>query len=503
MQQNLNPNDIATVQKGFHPEPSKSFSLHRSAYVEPRWFELEKQSIFVRSWQWVCHVEKLREPGCYVTAVIADNPIFVTRDREGTLQAFYNVCKHRAHELLQGEGRKSIISCPYHAWAYNLRGQLIKAPHTESLEDFDTSSIRLDAVQVEDFCGFVYVNLNPQAPSLSTLTGALGGEISKWAPDIESLTFSHRLTYDIRSNWKNVVDNFLECYHCPTAHRDFCTLVDMDTYKVTTHEIYSSHMAEAGKTTNSAYDVVDATVKDHAVWWLWPNTCLMRYPGRGNFIVMQIVPVDHERTFETYDFYFESSEPNEGEREAIRYIDEVLQAEDIALVESVQRGMNTPAFTQGTNRSRSKRFGQIRARGAPLSWADTRRLPPGNRMRKRPNVVIVMADQLAPQFTTTYGHPLVRTPHLDSLAAKGTRFDSAYCNSPLCAPSRFSFMAGQLVTRIAAYDNAAEFPATIPTFAHYLRQVGYRTCLSGKMHFVGPDQLHGFEERLTTDIYPR
>lgn len=119
-----------------------------------------------------------------------------------------------------------------------------------------------------------------------------------------------------------------------------------------------------------------------------------------------------------------------------------------------------------------------------------------------PNIVLIMADQLAPHFTGAYGHPLILTPHIDRLAARGTRFDAAYCNSPLCAPSRFSFMSGQLVTRIAAYDNASEFPSSVPTFAHYLRMMGYRTCLSGKMHFIGPDQLHGFEERITTDIYP-
>lgn len=123
-------------------------------------------------------------------------------------------------------------------------------------------------------------------------------------------------------------------------------------------------------------------------------------------------------------------------------------------------------------------------------------------MAQKPNIVLIMADQLAPQFTGAYGHPIVKTPCIDALVARGARFDAAYCNAPLCAPSRFSFMSGQLVTRIAAYDNASEFPASVPTFAHYLRQAGYRTCLSGKMHFVGPDQLHGFEERLTTDIYP-
>ena len=119
-----------------------------------------------------------------------------------------------------------------------------------------------------------------------------------------------------------------------------------------------------------------------------------------------------------------------------------------------------------------------------------------------PNILFVMADQLAPHFTGTYGHPLVHTPNLDDLAERGVRFDAAYVNSPLCAPARFSMMAGRSITKIGAYDNAAEFPAQIPTFAHYLRLMGYRTCLSGKMHFVGPDQLHGFNERLTTDIYP-
>jgi len=123
-------------------------------------------------------------------------------------------------------------------------------------------------------------------------------------------------------------------------------------------------------------------------------------------------------------------------------------------------------------------------------------------LSQQPNIVIVMADQLAPQFTGTYGHPLVQTPNLDMLAKRGMRFDAAYCNAPLCAPSRFAFMSGQHITRIAAYDNAADFPATVPTFAHYLRAMGYRTVLSGKMHFVGPDQLHGFDERLTTDVYP-
>lgn len=120
----------------------------------------------------------------------------------------------------------------------------------------------------------------------------------------------------------------------------------------------------------------------------------------------------------------------------------------------------------------------------------------------RPNILLLMADQLAAPALACYGHPVVKTPHLDKLAADGVVFENAYCNSPLCAPSRFSMMAGQLPSRIGAYDNAAPFSADVPTMAHYLRAGGYQTCLSGKMHFIGPDQQHGFEERLTTDIYP-
>jgi choline-sulfatase len=124
-------------------------------------------------------------------------------------------------------------------------------------------------------------------------------------------------------------------------------------------------------------------------------------------------------------------------------------------------------------------------------------------LSERPNFLILMADQLTSRALPAYGNRVAKTPHIDALAAAGVVFESFYCNSPLCAPSRFSFLlSGRHISAIGAYDNAAEFPAQVPTFAHYLRRAGYQTVLSGKMHFCGADQLHGFEERLTTDIYP-
>lgn len=118
-----------------------------------------------------------------------------------------------------------------------------------------------------------------------------------------------------------------------------------------------------------------------------------------------------------------------------------------------------------------------------------------------PNILLIQADQLKPQILRGYGG-MADTPHLDRLCDLGVLFENAYCNFPLCAPSRFSMLAGMLPSRIDAFDNAAEYPAQIPTVAHYLRLAGYHTCLAGKQHFVGPDMLHGFHERLVPEIYP-
>jgi len=182
---------------------------------------------------------------------------------------------------------------PYHAWVYNLDGTLRAARRTDRMPTFDKTGICLDQIQVEEFGGFVYAN------------------------------------------------------HCHIAHPEFVSLVDMRTYEVRTHGIWSSHFAEAGKQNNPAYDVSAASVTQHAVWWLWPNTCLLRYPGRGNFMVFQVVPAGPGRTLETWDFFFETDRLQDAEAEAVRYIDEVLQKQDISIVESVQRGMATPAFDQG------------------------------------------------------------------------------------------------------------------------------------------------------------
>lgn len=119
-----------------------------------------------------------------------------------------------------------------------------------------------------------------------------------------------------------------------------------------------------------------------------------------------------------------------------------------------------------------------------------------------PNILVIMFDQMAPQFLSCYGHPLVKTPNIDALADKGVLFENSYTNFPLCVPSRASYMAGRYANAIEVWDNATDFSCATPTIAHYLRSKGYTATLCGKMHFIGPDQMHGFEQRLVTDVYP-
>ena len=122
-------------------------------------------------------------------------------------------------------------------------------------------------------------------------------------------------------------------------------------------------------------------------------------------------------------------------------------------------------------------------------------------MTNKKNILLLMIDQQTASALRVYGGKTAKTPNIDRIAARGVVFDNAYTNFPVCSPSRLSMMCGRLATRVQGYDNATEFRAALPTMAHYLRHCGYQTCLSGKMHFIGPDQLHGFEERLTPEIY--
>jgi choline monooxygenase len=343
---NVTQRGICDIGK-FSLDPEFSYTLPRSYYLDGEIFARETEQIFFRAWNYACHVSQVSEPGSYATTQVGDQNIVVVRDHEGVLRAFYNVCSHRAHELVKGCGRTKIVTCPYHAWSYHLDGRLRSATASRRVERFEAEEFALKPVRVEAYAGFVYVNLDPDAKPLSQQAGDLEAGIRQFCPEVDSLKFAHRIVYEVKANWKTVVDNYLECYHCSVAHPAFVDLVDLKNYRTRTHDIYSSHISPPGRSDNTAYALPPGQEGNFAGFWLWPNVALNAFPGPPNISALHIMPTGPETTLEHFDFFFASEMPTEAEASAIKYVDEVLQPEDIGLMESVQRGLHSRGYHQG------------------------------------------------------------------------------------------------------------------------------------------------------------
>lgn len=335
--------------EGFSLDPERSYTLSAPYYRQPDILDRERDAIFFKSWIFIGHGEKVAEIGDYFTVRLFDQNILAIRAKDRRIRAFYNVCAHRAHELLQGEGNAKVITCPYHAWSYHADGSLRSARGSEKVAGFDKSEFCLKEVKIETFLGFLFINLDPTASPLSVLSGNLANEVRRYVPEVEKLTFSRRLTFDLKANWKNVVDNYLECYHCPPAHPAFADLIDIKTYRSVTHGIYSSHIGPMTGGDNKAYkiDQSQPASQHFSGWWLWPNITLNTFPGSPNLSVLQIMPTGPETCREYWDFYFAAKTPTKEEQAAVDYVDAVLQPEDIGLVESVQRGLRSRGYHQG------------------------------------------------------------------------------------------------------------------------------------------------------------
>jgi len=165
-----------------HTDPARAHTLPARFYLEPEVFEREKEAIFYRHWHYAGHLSQLEKAGDYVTLRIADESIFVMRGEDGTLRGFYNVCRHRAHELLQGSGCVESLLCPYHAWTYRSDGSLRHARFAEKVPGFDHDAFCLPQVRVETFCGFVFINLDHDAEPLAAVTGGVEEALREDAP---------------------------------------------------------------------------------------------------------------------------------------------------------------------------------------------------------------------------------------------------------------------------------------------------------------------------------
>ena len=311
-------------------------------FADPEIFRLEQERIFAHTWQYGGVADWVAEPGQYFTCHAGLVPIVVVRDREGSVNGFVNICRHRATEVAQGRGRRETLQCPYHAWTYDLDGSLRAAPRSERESAFDRSCLGLRRVAVDTWGPFVFVNRDHDAPPLAEFLGGLPGIIEGAGIDFSRLNFRERSDWEMQANWKAVVENYLECYHCPVAHKAFSALVDVDpdAYRL---EAANGLLSQYGERRHRADDRGDASCQFHLVW---PALKVIAYPGAANLSLGPVWPEGVEHSAGFLDYFFGRGVPEQVQRELLEFDDQV-GLEDRELVESVQRGLRSGLIERG------------------------------------------------------------------------------------------------------------------------------------------------------------
>lgn len=333
----------------FDPDAAKSFTLPASWYTDPEVYRLEHEAIFYRTWTYQCHVSDVANPGDYYVGRVADQSLFIIRTNDGELRAFYNVCSHRAHPLLEGQGNTKLIVCPYHQWCYQSDGGFRGARGRKSLQDWIPENADLKPIRLENYGGFLFVNLDPDANPLIDQASALLAHMYRCSPRMNEFVRVERYELEVAANWKTIIDNNHECYHCSVNHPTLMELVDYDNKALwSDHGITFIHEVESKDLDNGAYSLKPDEVEQQALFgYIWPTVIPLMYPGSPNIAMFQIIPLGAEKTLERWDFYLAHKEPNNQERRYIDYIKNVLIKEDVGLCEQVQKGLHSRGYSQG------------------------------------------------------------------------------------------------------------------------------------------------------------
>jgi choline monooxygenase len=329
-------------------------------YTDPSILEIEKARIFRRTWQLAGTLDHacgevngsrqtISDRETFFTAEVAGEPIVVVRDKEGTLRAFSNVCRHRAGPIALGSGCKNVLRCAYHGWTYALDGRLIGTPDVEGVEFFDRSTMGMVPLRLETWEQFIFVNFDHSAEPLSAYLGDIPEQARGF--QFAGLQFAERRDYVIHCNWKVYVDNYLEGYHIPIAHPGLMREIDYSQYRTDTFRYHSQQFApiramKAEDSRDRAYAPGSGT-QEALYFWIFPNLMLNIYPD--NVSTNLIVPLGQDKTLTIFEWFFHdiaSPKVQERMKKAIAFSDEVQQ-EDIGLCESVQRGLQSALYDRG------------------------------------------------------------------------------------------------------------------------------------------------------------
>jgi carnitine monooxygenase subunit len=319
-------------------------------YTDPQILQRERERIFRPAWHYIGHTGQLATPG-YFAADVAGTPVVVTRDREGVLRGFVNVCRHRGFPLAEGEQSRETLQCPYHAWTYGLDGSLRAAPRSDEEPDFPQDELGLVPIAVGTWGPFVFVNTRLDPEPLADALGSLPAQVAELGLDVDSLVHYSRWEAEVAANWKIASENFLECYHCQVAHPGFSELIDVsaEAYLLSTDGRLSTQHGPL-RTAEPTEELPRSQFH-----FLWPNLGINIFPGRPNFSIGPFLPVTPERTYRFLDYFFGPDVEPAWIDDLIAFDNQVGQ-EDLALVEGVQRGVASGALDHGVVMSRSEQL---------------------------------------------------------------------------------------------------------------------------------------------------
>jgi choline monooxygenase len=317
-------------------------------YVDPRIADLERQTVFSRTWQAIGRVDHVEKPGQFMTATVAGEPLVAVRGNDGVLRAFYNVCRHHAAAVVTEPcGQASLLHCPYHGWNYGLDGTLKGMPEFDGVRNFERKDNGLIPVKVSTWEKFVFANLDQNAAPLPEF---LGGLMKRVAP--LSLTKLHHFatkSYDIHCNWKVFVDNYLDGgYHVPHLHKGLNSVLDYKQYTIENEDRYCLQSSPMVSADNNADAATGTTRRGDRAWYFWlhPNFMFNCYEGYLDTNLVIPIDVDHCRVI--FDFYFsdisESARPYNEQSVAVG---NRVQDEDLGICEAVQRGLKSRAYGAG------------------------------------------------------------------------------------------------------------------------------------------------------------
>ena len=315
-------------------------------YVDPRLAELERLSVFSKTWQLVARVHQLQAPGQFISTFVAGEPVVVVRGNDGALRAFYNVCRHHAAAVVtQACGQAALLHCPYHGWNYGLDGSLKGMPEFEGVENFDRALNGLVPIRVETWECFVFVNLDDHAAPLAEFIGRLAKRIAPLG--ISKLHYFDRRTYNINCNWKVFVDNYLDGgYHVPHLHKGLNSVLDYKQYTIENEDRYCLQSSPMVASDEDA--AMGVARKGDRAWYFWQHPNLMINCYEGYMDTNLVIPVDVDHCTVIFDFYFAGTgEAHREYNEQSVNVGNRVQEEDLGICEDVQRGLKSRAYRAG------------------------------------------------------------------------------------------------------------------------------------------------------------